>query len=106
MKVLVIIAVVIATIGIVIYEFGFQKIPIPPGGVPRDDMIKACNEPFPKYTMTTPEQAAAMQIACKCMADASATALNKKDGTTMIDWMTEVQKNSAACMAKAGISTE
>jgi hypothetical protein len=106
MKAFVIIGAVLATIGIIIYQFGFEKLPVKPGSVSRDEMIKSCDEPLPKNMTMTPEQAAEMKVACKCMADASATALNSKDGVTAIDWMTQVQKNSEACMAKAGIRTQ
>jgi hypothetical protein len=106
MKALIIITAVLATIGIAIYQFGFQKIEIKPGSVSLDEMTKTCDDPSFNDSRMTPNQAADMNIACKCMADASAVALSKEGGTTMIGWAADVQKNSAACMAKAGVRTE
>src|SRR5689334_4778296 len=106
MKAIVIIAAVLATLGILVYQFGFQKIDIKTGSASRDELAKGCDDPSFNDSRMTPKQAADMKIACKCMAEASAKALNKDGGTTMIGWAADVQKDSAACMAKAGVATE
>ena len=107
MKVLLIIAAVLATVGIGVYQFGFQKIQIEPGSLSADEMTKTCEDnSFRKDAAMTDAQAAQMKIACECMMTASAAALNRKDGVTAIDWMTEVQQKTTACMAQAGISTQ
>lgn len=100
----IIVGCVVAIAGILVYQFGFQKIRIEPGTVSPEAMTKSCNDSL--YKDLPAAEAAQMKTACECMMQANAAALNKKDGVTAIEWMTEVQKQSAACMAKAGISTQ
>lgn len=107
MKPLLIIAAVLATIGVGVYQWGFQKIEVEPGTLTADEMTKSCKEEsFRENTTTTEAQAAEMKIACECMMTASAEVLNRRDGVTAIDWMTEVHSKTIACMAQAGISTQ
>ena len=107
MKALLIVAVVLAMVGIGVYQFGFQKIEIEPGSVSAEELNKACqDESFRKDSAMTEAQAAQMKIACECMMAARAEELNRKDGVTVIEWMTEVHQKTTACMAEAGISTQ
>ena len=102
----VIAAAVVVTIGIAVYQFAFEKIRVEPGSLSRDEMIKTCDGLRQGDTKLTLAQNEQMKTACECMMDASAAALKNKDGVTVIDWMTQTQQQTTACMAKAGISTQ
>jgi len=102
---LIVIAAIVVVVGLGVYEFTFKKISVQQS-MSRDDAMKTCREMVAKSATTAAVPDPRMETVCECMMDANAAALNKKDGVTMIEWMTEVQKNTAACMAKAGIPTQ